>query len=217
MQKSCQERGADIGDLVLRARLPALRDLPKEAFADVESVSAAVVIAASYGRVRALELFAARGVPFDGQSLCYVATLGDRVETLAYFQERGVETCTPETISIAVHHDCARAMNYWIDHGLIDAPIAVASQAIHHDAVDCFRALERVAAVRGDVGLKARARMSGPRLRQYLPADERSIQATYRTAPRYTFRTPSEHIDPNLTTIRFLLYRRFMRMLLVRN
>jgi len=35
--------------------------------------------------------------------------------------------------------------------------------------------------------------------------------------PRYTIMTPSEHIDPDKTTIAFLLYRRFMRMLFVRS
>jgi hypothetical protein len=203
--------------------------LPAGAFVRKEAIASAAIAAASFGRTRVYDFLSSKGV-VDGSKALAMAVLGDRAAIVRHFQELGADTCTAGTISIALHHDCARVLDYWLDEGLLPDPIDFANQAIHHDAADCFRRVIRHESVAANDALVGHARHgSKPRISAifnqgcaFVSSEEEPIdarakatqpEATVTPQPvRYFIRTPSQHIDVDKTTIRFLLYRRVARV-----
>jgi hypothetical protein len=210
-------------NLALAGRVYDIRRLPRETFTDADALAGAVIAAASLGRARVIEHFEAIGCDVDRSIVLNCAVQGDRLAVLLYLESQGVETGTPGTISIALHHDCARVLTHWLDHCVIKNSDELLYRVLHYDALFCFRVIERRAAMspNGSFHSIIRHHAKG-RIREYLeatgalpPADRGRPPALARPArPKYTFRTPSGHIDLGKTTIVFLLYRRILRFML---
>lgn len=207
--------------LVAAGRIAHVRRLGKTQLEDPIEPSRLPAKAAAHGRVAILEHMAQQGVRLDDTLLLTMGVLGDQVPTMIFLEKRGVATCTPISISVALPHDSARVMRHWLKYDMLQDPVSVAHQSVHHDSLHCFRVLERHPAVKADETLYgyARARAKA-RIASYLGAELPSSTIAGPAAParpQYTYLTPSEHIDPDLTSIRFLLYRRVMRLLFVRS
>lgn len=212
-------------ELARDARTVALRQLPDSSFSDPEIVVDAVAAAAKNGRVAVLEIFAQRGAAIDRTLLSDMAIRSDAPETLAWLDGDESAVVTHAEIQNAIAADSAQVLRYWMAAGRVGDPIQAARVAVLCESVCCLRALARDPRVRDIVARFVAARGSrkldglfpiegSPALALPALADRRgSLSAAPR---RYTYLTPSAEIDVNAVSLRFLIYRRIMRLLFVR-
>ncbi|UPY38175.1 hypothetical protein [Sediminicoccus sp. KRV36] len=205
-------------ELARDGRTVALRHLPADAFADDSTNAEAALRAAAHGRVPVLELLRERGVVWRRVELIEAAIRGDAAASLAWLQDGELDPVPDWQILAAVEGDCASVMRFWISAGRVEDPVRTASLAARANAICCLRALLTLEAVRE--ALPAIIHDSHSLLmheRFPVPVRTRPAEVRNATPPppvrRYTYLTPSAEIDVNATTLRFLLYRRVMRLI----
>ncbi|UPY37439.1 hypothetical protein [Sediminicoccus sp. KRV36] len=204
-------------ELARDARTVALRHLPSSAFTDARTNAEAARLAAAHGRVAVLELLRERGVTWRREVLVEAAIRGDAPATLAWLENGEPETVPEWHVLAAVESDAAGVMRLWISAARVADPVWVAHQAAKVNAICCLRALLALEPVREALPRIVHDSHSSL-VHERFPVRASQSQDGSDTAgqsrPRkYTYLTPSEEIDVNATTLRFLLYRRLMRLI----
>jgi hypothetical protein len=215
----------NLRELARDGALATLKRLPDATFQSRQALAEAATAAAENGRVGVLRMLERKGVALDRRALVAVAIRSDEPGVLRWAAEGGPRPIGWEDLRSALVSDAAGVLAYWFSSGLLEPRLDHVKTAVDCGAEGCLRVLARYEWLRPEVRSEVAAKGSS-RLRSLFPnvavtedaAAQTSLAASVgaERPRRYSYLTPSDEIDVNATTLRFLIFRRIMRWLLLR-